>query len=504
MRIFLVLGLLALCAAAVPVLRPDWLPPLAQHDGQPNRYRVEIDDAGGRVHVTASIWLDAPMLSMFDVSPSAALPLGHASLVRDLEVRAADGDRLRPRDLGLGDYALRAGQRVSLDYHVVLEHDRHDWPAGKEEVAYRGPEGWLFRGSTLLFADGGERMVGPFEVEFVLPPGWQAHTPWPAADRPNAFRPASRRELLNNVLFVGTSAAERIEAGGLELTLVLEPRYRARLPLFRDLLATQARSYAELFGGAPLARRYLVVIGEGASGDGGAFAGSFSQLIPGDATPENRVVWGHTMAHELLHFWNGLSLVPADFHEEWFKEGVTDYLTVATMARNGLVDRDLVLRRLENAQRRWVLARHLQGSTLGVREAGRDKQPNRLLVYGGGALAALALDAELRLRSGDRVGLDALAAALFAEFGRPDARYALADIERHCRALTGSDFGPFLATALDGRAGVDSRTALAAFGLRMDSFAEEIYIAPDPAAPATARARFAAVFGATDAAVADR
>jgi aminopeptidase N len=32
------------------------------------------------------------------------------------------------------------------------------------------------------------------------------------------------------------------------------------------------------------------------------------------------VIWGYVMAHELLHFWNGLTIVPTDWHEEWFKE----------------------------------------------------------------------------------------------------------------------------------------------------------------------------------------
>lgn len=102
--------------------------------------------------------------------------------------------------------------------------------------------------------------------------------------------------------------------------------------------APRLASYAELFGGPPLSKRYLIVINENASGDGGAFASSFSQFIQGDADERNRVIWGYVMAHELLHFWNGLSIVPADYREEWFKEGATDYLTIATLARNGWLD----------------------------------------------------------------------------------------------------------------------------------------------------------------------
>jgi predicted metalloprotease with PDZ domain len=464
-------------------------------DGQPNRYTVRIAEGGSHAEVEASIWQGSDMLSMFDVSPVEGLPNGHVDLVEDLQVRAADGSTQGLRDLGYGDFAVAGGQRLSLRYRVRLEHDRHPWPAGTEEVAYRTDEGLLFRVSTLLFADGGERMEGPFEVDFDLPAGWAAHTPWEPVDGDLRFRPASRRELLNNVVFLGRAHAERIEAGGVAMTLVLGRRYVAQIDLFRELLDTQMRRYQAMFGGNPLGQRYLIVINDGASGDGGAFASSFSQFVPGDASVANRVVWGHTMAHELLHFWNGLSLVPADHREEWFKEGVTDYLTIATMAQSGLIDRELLHKRLENLPRRWVLARHLQRLPMTVREAGADKQPNRLLVYGGGALAALALDAELRQRSGDRVGLPQLMAALYAEFGKPGARYTLDDVVRHADALTGSDFAPFLARAVESSAGIDDAAALAAFGLRIDRFVDEIYISPAGDADPAQRARFAAAFG---------
>ena len=157
------------------------------------------------------------------------------------------------------------------------------------------------------------------------------------------------------------------------------------------------------------------------------------------------------MAHELLHFWNGLSLVPADSREEWFKEGATDYLTIATLARNGWIDEATARRRLENAVLRVLLARRMQGLEMSVREAGERKQENRLLVYGGGCLAAMALDVELRRASGDRA----------VGSGEP------------------FDIVPYLA----------------GLGLRLDTFAEEVYIRPDARAAAADRARFAAVFG---------
>jgi predicted metalloprotease with PDZ domain len=480
-----------------------WLAPRGSYDGKGNSYRVEIDADRRLARVEADIWQGSDMLSMFDVQAVPGLPNGHIDLIDELQVRDADGDTVRLRDLGQGDYALRGGRRLQLSYAVRLEHDQYAWPAGTEEVGYWTDEGLMIGGSRLFFADGEEQLQGPIRVQFTLPEGWRANTPWPASGTPGEFLPSSRRDLLSNVMFLGTAHSETIAAGGIELTLVLGRRYVPAKPLFEDLLRTQLAAYRALFGAAPLANRYLIVINHGDSGDGGAFSGSFSQFIRGDADAINRVNWGYVMAHELLHFWNGLSLRPADHREEWFKEGVTDYLTIATLARSGLIDEPLLMKRLENVPRRYLMARMVQRLDMSVRDSGRDKQPNRLLVYGGGSLAALALDIELRRVSDDKVGLPQLMQALFAEHAGVDRTYQLADIERLAQQISGHDFRPFFANAVDSSAFFDIAPWLPAAGLRMDSFFEEVYIQRDPAAGAVERARFESMFGARPIAAVD-
>lgn len=490
MRRLALLSVLAL--AATPALAD----PLPEHfDGLPNRYLLEIDASARRVTVEADLWLSGNLLAMFNVAPTPGLPNGAADLIEGLEVTGADGALLPVVNLGQGDFQLPRGGRMKVRYRVRLEHDRYVWPAGAEEVAYPTDEGWMATGATLFLADGGDAIVGPIEVVFALPAGWRAVTPWPAASSGADFAPASRRELLSNALFFGTATTERVEAGGVELTLLLGRRYRGSAGLFADLLRSQLASYREIFGADPQARRFLVVVNEGASGDGGAFASSFSQLIAGDADEASRLIWGYTMAHELLHFWNGLSLVPEDFREEWFKEGVTDYLTIATLARNGWIDEATARRRLENSVLRVLLARRMQGLEMSVRAAGERKQEHRLLVYGGGCLAALALDVELRRASSDRVGLPELAARLYAGHAGPGSRYGLADIVQAAREISGADVGPLLERAVGSSEPFDIVPPLAGLGLRLDTFAEEVYIRPDARATAADRARFAAVFG---------
>ena len=483
----------------VPVLLLLLLLPLASvaadWDGKPNRYRVRLDAQATRAVVEADLWQQSDMLSMYNVMEVPGLPNGQASLVEDLRAIDADGATVALKDLGAGDYGIAGGRRIRLSYAVRLEHDQYPWPAGMEEVSYHTDEGVMATGAALFFADGDAPVQAPIEVDFDLPQGWQARTPWTRMGGGDRFRVDSRRELVSNALFLGTAHAETFDAGGVELTLVLGKRYRKSAPLFIDLLRTQLASYAELFGGPPLSRRYLIIINDHASGDGGAFASSFSQFVQGDADERNRVIWGYVMAHELLHFWNGLSIVPADHREEWFKEGITDYLTIVTLANNGWLDDTLLFKRLENVPRRYLIARFAQGLKMSVRDAGKDKQPNRQLVYGGGSLAALALDVALRERSGDRVGLPEFMRALHAEFGKPGKTYALADLERIAMSLTGSDFSGFFNDAVGSTSHFDIRPSYAALGLRMDSFVEEMFISREPGATPAQQARFQAVFG---------
>lgn len=466
----------------------------APHDGLGNRYVVSIDAAATRADVEADLWLPSSSLAMFGVVTGGDLRNGQADLVRGLEVRDAAGRALAIKDLGEGDYEVAGQGRVRVRYHVLLEHHRHRWPAGLEEVSYHTADGLMATGYALLLAPG-DGMHGDIRVRFALPPGWRAFTPWDPEAGESSFRVASRRELLNNALFFGTTTPDVVDLGGMEVTLLLGPRHRPARELFVDLLRAQMRSYRDIFGGPPLGRRYLVIVNEGVD-DGGAFASSFSQFISGDATVENRLGWGYVMSHELLHFWNGLSLVRKDSREEWFNEGVTDYLTVVTQARNGLLGERRLVWRLENIARRYLFARVGQRLGMSVRDAGADKQPNRELVYGGGALAGLALDVHLRKASAGRVGLPDLMRSLYAEFGKPGLTYTLEDIARHAAAIGGGDVQPLLAAAVGSTDWFDATPWLADLGLRLDNYLfDESYIRRDPGATAAQLERYTAVFG---------
>lgn len=437
-------------------------------DQKPNHYQVQIDAGAKLAKVQADLWLEGNELALFAVSPTPQLKNGQAEFIRNLQVQDLGGKTLAWQDKGEGEYQLKGNQRVKITYQVKLNHDDYDWPAGKEEVLYHTDEGMLATGYSLFLVPG-EKMLGETRVDFQLPAGWQAQTPWRASGG-QSFTVQSRRELVNNALFFGTARAEDLKAGGVQIKLVMGKNYWPQRKVFVDLIETQMQTYIQMFGQAPRGERFMLVINQGDTGDGGAFSSSFSQYLKGYGDLASRPLWGRVVAHELLHFWNGLSLVPGEQSEEWFKEGVTDYLTVSTMSKNGLVERDFVRQYLENLPRGQMVARNLMGLKGTVREAYKDKHRNWLLVYGGGSIAALSIDVQMRQASGGKVGLPDLMRALYAEFGQSGKPYSLADVLRLGKQLSGANMEADLNKIISQEQVPELRPLFAALGLQLEQY----------------------------------
>jgi len=131
-----------------------------------------------------------------------------------------------------------------------------------------------------------------------------------------------------------------------------------------------------------------------------------------------------------------------------------------------------------------------------VQDAASDKHKNWLLVYGGGSVAALAMDVQLRRASGGKTGLPDVMKALYAEFGAPGKRYGHDDIVRVARQVGGIDVGPLLNNIVQSEAMPDQRATFAAIGLQLEQYPLlETFLLPDPAAGDAERARFKLIFG---------
>jgi len=443
-----------------------------------------------RISIRAEFDLASDVIGMY-ITSSPQLDSGQADLVRDLRVFATDGSEIATEFVVGGDWRLTGvaeGQRVRVEYDIALEHDQYSWGPGIDEVAYRTAEGLFFVGNSLFVVplDG---LADGINVNFDLPPQWHASLAW-TGNHIESLRP-----LLRNCMFLGSHQVETLRVGEFELTMVIGGEYWQKRDLFVKAMEPILERSVEMFGGMPLENRYLVVVNPGNRNDGGAFASSYSLLIDGVVNESSSVVWGHGMAHEVIHFWNGHSLRPKSQQEEWFKEGFTDYITFLLRARTGLDTRERSYRKLENCLRRYLVAKRMMDWNVTMREAGSDKHTKRFLVYGGGTLIGFALDVRIRTVTDNEKGIDEFLAAMYAEFGDGSNAYDMGDIIRIANEVCGEDVSELFTEYVDGQEVLDFASIVRQAGLQLDTAIDEFYVSPSEEATKLEQNIHRSIFG---------
>jgi len=443
--------------------------------GEPARYTIIVDESTPeRLRVESEMSLEGETIG-FLITSSPQLENGQADLVEDLLLRI-DGEEVPLEALGQGDWRVpqaKAGQRVRLSYTVRLEHDQYAWGPGIDEVAYRTDEGFFTTGASILAVPGFEMAEGA-EIQFELPDGWHASTPW--KQQGDVFFARDAMAMIRNCLFVGTHRTETAELDGFRFTMVLGGDLYEKRQHFVDAMAPILPMSQAAFGGMPNENNYLVVFNRGDRADGGAFNSSYSMLLKGAVNESSSVIWGHGVAHELIHFWNGHAMAPQSQDEEWFKEGFTDYFTLLARSRSGLDSVEDTHRKLENMLRRYIIAKMLMQSEATLQEAGHDKHRQRFLVYGGGALVGLVLDIRIREATGNAKGIDDFLREMYTDFGRTDSRYDLDDIVRIASSVSGEDQSEFFARYVSGRDYLDAGPYLERLGFQLDTMVDEFYV----------------------------
>lgn len=327
-------------------------------------------------------------------------PTGQAASVRALQAFDAAGKPVAVDFVGQGTWQMNGAPAHRIRYELAADHDAVAWRAGKEEVASHFDDTYYFVGDAFFLVDY-RWPVAPIDVEFDLPPAWRVTSPWPGVD--NRIVAQGPDDLASNGFAMGSDPASSTRVGGMQLTWLSDSRVAsataAMVPLFERLPA----AYTAFWGGAPGDRLNVFLLADRMT-DGGAFKSSFAMRLDTPLRDAERPIWMHTLAHELMHIWmnwsnDGIGRSAGGSHY-WFTEGFTDYLTIKLMRQAGLLDRDMTAQRIANLIRRYQLGRRLSPG-LGLFAAGDHKHDNWELVYGGGAMVALLLDAELSRQAPD-------------------------------------------------------------------------------------------------------
>jgi predicted metalloprotease with PDZ domain len=439
-------------------------------------YTVTVAAYDNRVvAVRAHIVLADSLLLMY---PEGAdhVPDSWATYIRDLTATDDAGHPVTLRASGAARWVVPSPRprALNLRYEVLVHHDAGPWPFGSKEAAYARADCVFLTGKALFIAQ--YQTVNAI-VRVVLPPTWSVTTPWAGRDTArlprtpatpagvtHTFAVPNVYELLDVGMLVGQQLERTIRSGGVTVTLAVGHDLESALPLFEAAVRPLVPAAAAMFGGAPQGK--FVVIANRDTYDGGtSFTRSFSMVFKDVPTAQSRDNWGHVIAHEMLHLWNGNTIRSADGAQEyWFSEGFTDYLADLLEHRTGMITEHTLIARIGQHYDKYLVARAV-GPGVSLRSAGDDKAKYYDLIYSGGLLTALALDVELRQRSAGRRGVEDLLRVMYRDFGGTGKPYAAGDIQRVAGEVAGADLSTFFTRYVDGSAALPMQAYFRALGL---------------------------------------
>lgn len=283
--------------------------------------------------------------------------------------------------------------RIRVRYRLSISAERplNAWAVALDEDLLYAPSEALFLVPAMPELTA---LHAPIRVSWDLPEDWEVFTGWSE----ESFR--GTRVLLKTDILAGEIDRHGTSACGIEVELGVHGDWKFDTrEMAEDLGDLVCAARARL--GDPGVGRYAVMLVEArfpmTSGNrNGPHAIAFVHQVPGGEPPSTRL-----LAHELVHLWQRFD-API-----WFQEGVNDYMALRLAHEAELLDDKAYVSHLasidsvyrQNPHRRtWSFEREME-------EAPPFGPSDEYLAYRKGALVGLALDRELRLRTGGQSDL---------------------------------------------------------------------------------------------------
>jgi predicted metalloprotease with PDZ domain len=373
------------------------------------------------------------------------LPDGWATFLRQFQVRD-DSDRLlRYESKPNGSWQLADGftGNVRLTYKVDLSFTKERWPAGNEQAG-------LFQGSSLFLVSKSLFVVsdvkGQRVVRVEVPGTWKISTPWPTLKGfTNSFVAEGNDDLIGETMVVGRHTEYVFTEGNFTFILALLGETEKSRKVISQTMQSVLRNYTRVFTKTPKNKYLMTVFYSTEEPDAEAYPKSSAITLREKITKDNLILWGNTMAHELFHTWNGHAIRGSDYPtSQWFSEGFTEYFANLALVQQGLVSKDLFVKKMETHFSSYLFFRAspaFGGVTL--KEAGSRKGRNRLGVYDGGWTVAFCLDLIIRDSTNNRSDLTDFMRLMYEKFGSTRKNYTYEDIVTIASEVADYDLGDF-------------------------------------------------------------
>lgn len=439
---------------------------------------------------------DGQILSLPAWIPGSYLVRDYARHIVQLEA-SSEGEPLVLRKLDKHTWRVAPAPGVLLVKAVVYAADtsvRGAWLDGRSG---------FFNGVCLFL-----QVRGQEQSEYVvhidppeLPPGvvWQLATSFPrltgAPGEFGAFHASGYADLIDHPVLMGRLTVIDFEAAGVGHALALIGQTDVDLPRLRADLMRVCAWHIDFFGRPAPMSNYLFLLRAVAEGYGGLEHCTSSALIcKRDDLPRAGIAGVNAgyrrflglVSHEYFHAWHVKRIRPAEFIEAdlsreaytrqlWIFEGITSYYDDLALLRAGLITCEQYLELLgrnltklyrTNGRRHQTLEDASFDAWIKFYRPDENSPNATVSYYLKGSLVALALDLEIRLRSGGACSLDVVMREIWREFGSDDSDGLVeGEFERIAGRVCGLDLGAFfnqnLRTTVDPPLGI----LLAQFGI---------------------------------------
>jgi predicted metalloprotease with PDZ domain len=363
----------------------------------------------------------------------------------------------------------------------------------------------FFNGAALFFRVEGKEdercVVHVAPPRHILENEWKVATGMErltgTADDFGAFVALGYDELIDHPVLMGKLSCGKFDVAGAEHVIAIFGGHDIDCRRLERDLQRLCAYHAEFFGGPVPMNRYIFLITAGNEGYGGLEHRNSSALLcthsdlprPGAA----EVSAGYQKflglaSHEYFHLWNIKRIRPAEFvpykldHEAytrqlWIFEGITSYFDdlgllrselIAPQAYLELLGRSLTAVYQTGGRRRQTLEESSFDAWIKFYKPDENSPNAMVSYYRKGAMVALALDLELRLKSNGRCSLDDVMRAVWQKFGQDSLRgLPESGFERLAEDVSGLSLGDFFRQAL--RTTVDPPVGilLSQFGIRL-------------------------------------
>lgn len=370
--------------------------------------------------------------------------------------------------------------------------------------AHLEPAGAFFNGSSIFLRVHGreddQHLVHLSPGEDAAAVDWQVATMLPrltgTAWEFGAFAADGYAALIDHPVLMGALTVVEFEAAGTPHALVLAGRHDADLMRLQADLAKLCAWQIAFFGAPAPMERYLFLTRLTGDGIGGLEHRASSALVchrnhlPRRGQVANSAEYRRFLglvSHEYFHAWHVKRIRPAELagadlgreaytRQLWIFEGITSYYDDLALLRSGLISVEGYLELLGRTltavyrsagRRRQTLEEASFDAWIKYYHPDENSPNSQVSYYAKGAMVALALDLEVRLRTAGRVSLDDIMRVLWNVHGRDDRPLPEGAFEELAAEVTGLDLSEFFRVSLRTTVDPPLGILLAQFGVRL-------------------------------------